>query len=374
MFRAKTVFVLGAGASAELGFPLGGALLKDISERVDISYELGRLVRGDYVIADALRHKLDARNDVALYNEHLHSAWQIVKSSKQGLSIDNVLDALEDPRAALVGKYGIVRSILSAEAASPLAKWVDHFQHDVDVSTLCGTWLDQLTRLLTEGRRKSEISSIFENVSFINFNYDRSLEQYLPFSIGNYFGIEPQVVREVMRTLPILRPYGKAGSLPSEQNVQPVAYGDCGAHALEAAAETILTFTEQVNDKNLLKEIGRAMHTAERVIFLGFGFHRQNLKILECAAKPNIEVLATSLGISKSDSDSIETDVEMSFELSNYHVHHTHRYVRLFPLTCENFMREVWRTLTSEAREDPQIELPALPEFRVPRLPTFTHG
>ena len=374
MFRAKTVFVLGAGASAELGFPLGEALLKDISGRVDISYQLGRLERGDHVVAEALRRKLDARSDVGLYNEHLHSAWQIVKSSKQGLSIDNVLDALEDPKAALVGKYGIVRSILGAEAASPLSKWVDHFQQDVDVSTFGGTWLDQLTRLLTEGRRKSEIGSIFQNLSFINFNYDRSLEQYLPFSIGNYFGLDPAVIRDVMRTLPILRPYGKAGSLPSESNGHPVAYGDCGARAVEAAAEMILTFTEQVNDKSLLNEIRNAMHAAERVVFLGFGFHRQNLKILECAARPNVEVLATSFGVSKSDSESIETDVEASFRLNDYHVHHSHRYARLFPLTCADFMREVWRTLTSEAREDPQIELPALPQFRIPKLPTFTHG
>ena len=84
MFRAKTVFVVGAGASAEFGFPLGAALLDDIARRVDISYEFGRLKRGDYTIVEALRNSLDANANNQRYNEHLHSASQIVKSSKQG--------------------------------------------------------------------------------------------------------------------------------------------------------------------------------------------------------------------------------------------------------------------------------------------------
>lgn len=172
MFRAKTVFVIGAGASAELGLPLGGALLEDIAKRLDISYEFGRLERGDYVVADALRKAL---NNDALYNEHLHSAWQLVKSSKQGLSIDNVLDALEDEKASKVGKYGIVRSILQAEEKLALRAWADHMPEQTKVEEYKGTWLDTFTKLLTENIRRSEIENIFNNLTVINFNYDRIL-------------------------------------------------------------------------------------------------------------------------------------------------------------------------------------------------------
>lgn len=370
MFRANTVFVVGAGASAELGFPLGAGLLEDISQRIDISYNFGRLERGDHILADALRNKLKAGEDVTTYNEHLHSAWQVAKSSKQGLSIDNVLDALEDPRASLVGKFGIVRSILCAEQRSPLSKWIDHFPKDIEISALKGTWLDQLTLLLTEGRRKSEIGLIFDNLSVINFNYDRSIEHYLPFSLGEYYGIAPAAVREVMPTLSILRPYGKAGSLPWERDGEHVEFGDCNAAAVGTASQMILTFTEQVQDKVLLDRIRQTLEAAERVVFLGFGFHRQNLKILECLGPPNIEVLATSFGISKSDSASIETELEVAFELTNYHVIN-HEYVRLLPLKCGEFMSEVWRTLTSESRDDPQIEYPAIPKFEVPAFPAL---
>jgi hypothetical protein len=367
LFRANTVFIVGAGASEELGFPLGGRLLKDIAERVDISYDFGRLARGDHVLANALRNRLNAGQDVRSYNEHLHSAWQLVRSSKQGLSIDNVLDALEDPRAALVGKFGIVRSILCSEEKSPLSKWIDHFPKDINISALSGTWLDHLSRLLTEGRRKSEIQSIFENLTIINFNYDRSIEHYLPFSLAEYYGLSPGDIREVMPTLSILRPYGKAGSLPWEAGEQQVEFGDSGAGAVEKAAQRILTFTEQVQDKALLGEIKQALENAERVVFLGFGFHRQNLKILECAALPSAEVLATSFGVSKSDSASIKSEVEIAFELSTHNVIN-HEYVRLLPLKCGELMSEVWRTLTSEPGTDPRIEFPTMPAFEMPAI------
>lgn len=373
MFRAKTVFVVGAGASAELGFPLGESLLTEIAKRVDISYEFGQIKRGDHVLADALRQKLNAAVNVTEYNDHLHSAWQIVRSSEQGLSIDNILDALEDPKAATVGKLGIVRSILSAEAKSPLAKWVDHFPEQINISAANGTWLDQLARLLTEGRRKSEIGSVFENLSIINFNYDRSIEQYLPFSLSGYFGLKPQEVREVMPTLPILRPYGKAGSLPWEGGDRKVEFGHCDAHAVGAAADMILTFTEQVEDVALLGQIKRTLETAERIIFLGFGFHRQNLRILECAALPNLEVLATSVGVSKSASDSIETEIEDCFELGNHSVLN-HKYVQLAPLKCAEFMNEVGRTLTAEASDDPSVDFPSFPDPKIPDFAAFRFG
>jgi hypothetical protein len=370
LFRANTVLVVGAGASAELGFPLGEGLLRDIAQRIDISYDLGRLARGDYVLADALRNRLKAREDVTSYNEHLHSAWQIAKSSKQGISIDNVLDALEDPQASLVGKFGIVRSILCAEEKSSLSKWIDHFPGDINISALEGTWLGQLTRLLTEGRRKSEIGSIFDNLSIINFNYDRSIEHYLPFSLADYYGLSPAAIREVMPTLPILRPYGKAGSLPWESSGRHVAFGNSDASAVETAAEMILTFTEQVRDQALLKAIRQILESAERIVFLGFGFHRQNLKILECVAVPSVEVLATSFGVSKSDSASIQSEVEVGFELSNHHVLN-HDYVRLLPLKCAEFMSEVWRTLTSDPGDDPRMDFPEMPRFEMSAFPSL---
>lgn len=267
MFRAKTVLIVGAGASAEFNFPLGAALLKDISKRIDISYQAGQLQRGDHVIVQALRSALNAGADVQSYNDHLHSAWQLVASSKQGLSTDNVLDALEDDKASKVGKFGIVRCILAAEEASPLSKWTDHSLDSVSLTGFTNTWLDQLTILLTEGRRKSQIGEIFENLSIINFNYDRIIEHYLPFAISNYYGLKPAEVREVMPSLAVFRPYGKAGNLPWESVENAVPFGNCSAANIQIATEQILTFTEQVQDEALVSGIRGIIQNADRMYF-----------------------------------------------------------------------------------------------------------
>lgn len=371
MFRAKTVLVVGAGASAEFRFPLGGALLKDIAKRIDISYQHGQLQRGDHVIAQALRNALDAKTDVSSYNEHLHSAWQLVASSKQGLSIDNVLDALEDDKASKVGKFAIVRCILAAEEASPLSKWVDHFPDQINLETFADTWLDQLTKLLTEGRRKSQIGEIFENLSIINFNYDRIVEHYLPFAISNYYGLKPADIRDVMPALAVLRPYGKAGNLPWENAENAVAFGNCGAANIEIAAEQILTFTEQVQDENLVNGIRSIIQNADRIVFLGFGYHRQNLELLKVAAPQHVEICGTSFGMSNSDTQMVTQELTKLFGLDDHSVFRDHEYARLHPLECNSFISEIRRTLTGEPGDDPVMEMPKAPSFNMPAMPTF---
>lgn len=146
----------------------------------------------------------------------------------------------------------------------------------------------------------------------------------------------------------------KAGSLPWEGDDRHVVFGDCDTRALEIASERILTFTEQVSDAVLLRNIKRSVVRAERIVFLGFGFHRQNLEILECDCRPDVEILATSLGISKTDCGSIEQELETRFGLSDNEVLINHKYSRLFPLECAPFIREVWRTLTAEPAADPR--------------------
>jgi hypothetical protein len=41
MFKRRTLFVLGAGASAEVDFPLGSQLAKAIGNKLDIRFEGG---------------------------------------------------------------------------------------------------------------------------------------------------------------------------------------------------------------------------------------------------------------------------------------------------------------------------------------------
>jgi hypothetical protein len=76
LFRAKTIFVLGAGASFEVGLPVGKGLLENIVKLINIRYQYSRMVSGDHVIADALKYLVDEKyGEVEKYNSHLHAAW-----------------------------------------------------------------------------------------------------------------------------------------------------------------------------------------------------------------------------------------------------------------------------------------------------------
>lgn len=56
MFESKTLFVVGAGASAEIGLPVGSALLETIADKLKISFQGGhRQSSGDPDIAEVIR-------------------------------------------------------------------------------------------------------------------------------------------------------------------------------------------------------------------------------------------------------------------------------------------------------------------------------
>lgn len=206
MFRAKTVLVIGAGASVEVGLPMGSELLKQIIEITDIKFEHYRQVQGDRLVVDALRSILKEDGDVAKLNAHLQAGWQLAKSAKQALSIDNVIDVLEDPCVELMGKLGIVRAILTAESRSQRFRCVDDVPDTMYLNNFDETWYSSFTKVLTENVKKSQIDRIFENLQIINFNYDRCIEHYLPYSISQYYGVDVNMLEKLWRRCPFTGP------------------------------------------------------------------------------------------------------------------------------------------------------------------------
>ena len=265
MFRAKTVFVLGAGASAEVDLPIGPDLLKEIVSLIDIRFDYNRQNKGDFSIVSALKTYLNEGRNVTEFNEHLHAARQIGTSAKQGLSIDNIVDGLEDPKVTLIAKLGIVRAIHMAEHKSKKFKRPDVFE-PLNFEGFSGTWYDKLTKLLCEGRRKSDLNQIFENLAFVSFNYDRCIEAYLPYSIANYYCVPAPTVIEPFKSVKIHRPYGIAGEINfGPQSI--IGFGQQESDYLSKAASKIRTFTEGVPDPNFLTEIKGTLEEADRIVF-----------------------------------------------------------------------------------------------------------
>jgi hypothetical protein len=372
VFRAKTLFVIGAGASVEVGLPVGIELLRQIVNLTDIRFDHYQQQSGDRAIVAALKILLKEGSEVEKLNAHLAAGWQLAKSAKQAISIDNVIDALEDPKIELVGKLGIVRAILKAEADSPFFKMNDKLPKTLDMSRFDGTWYSGLTQLLTENVRRSEIGALFENFQVINFNYDRCLEHYLPFSLADYYGIELTAIREIMQTLVVHRPYGIAGKLPWQKGEgQSVEFGGGDPNQLAAIAQQVRTFTERVEEGDELESMKVAVANADRIIFLGFAFHRQNVELLAQKVQSHTEIVGTTLGISESDKSVIDTELTNAFGLEN---HFGKSEVELANSTCHQFFKEYWRTLTAakSAYERASFDLPELPT--IPSMSKMNFG
>jgi hypothetical protein len=365
MFRAKTVLVIGAGASVEVGLPMGSELLNQIVQLTNFTFDFAHPKTGDHAIFEALKLCLGEGREVIKLNDHLKAVRQLRESAKQALSIDNVIDALEDPRVELVGKIAIVRAILRAEAASGAFKSVDQMPDTINLSKFDDTWYSSLTKLLTENVRKSQVNSLFDNLEIVNFNYDRCLEHYLPISLASYYGLKPDAIREVMQGLTIHRPYGIAGRLPWQHGDAPsVDFGGGLPQQLADIAQQVRTFTERVEDGSDLAAMRATMAGADRVVFLGFAFHRQNVQLLAQKMQHHSEIVATAYEISASDKSVIEDELGKAFE--HEFVMHDKR-VQLADMTCAQFFREYWRTLTAEKGDHEPF---TTPDFS-PRIPAM---
>jgi hypothetical protein len=325
--------------------PIGAKLLSDVVKLIDIKFEHWNQISGDRHLLESLKHILQQGQDVTLLNEHLHAAWQLCASAQQALSIDNVIDALEDEKVERMGKLGVVRAIHEAERQSSYFTGCEGRPESLNLSKFNGTWYESLTKLLTESVKKSQIASIFDNIEIINFNYDRCLENYLPHSLSNYYGLPTQEIQAIMSNLTIHRPYGVAGKLPWQSgDLPPVEFGGGSIEQTAAAALQIRTFTEQVEEGDALARIRAAAAGAERIVFLGFAFHRQNVELIAAKAPSNAEILATAFEVSKSDRDVISDELISAFE---FHEHLAHQRVIIADLKCGPFFQEFWRTLTA---------------------------
>lgn len=93
MFKSKTVLVVGADASAEVGLPIGSAIKKDIASALNIKFENGYTLKsGDYEIYEAYKIKIknEGGGDVNLYRS---AGVDMGSSLPLAISVDNYLEA-----------------------------------------------------------------------------------------------------------------------------------------------------------------------------------------------------------------------------------------------------------------------------------------
>ncbi len=282
MITKPTVFVLGAGASMPYGFPSGSQLVKEIIGATEGFVDIDQ--DPDFSIEEESLREVNQRQEE--YIQRIETA-QILKSKfnsselqqfgkalhySQRYSIDAFLE--KRPEYIEIGKWAIASLILRKEISANLFSFKNQ-------NNGCYRYLfDKLA---------ADWASLKENkVSFITFNYDRSLEHFLFTTTQNTYSKSNEACANALENIPIIHVHGALGKLPW-QIKDGLAYGadfeESGKsvdklNAVDRASQQIKVMTENQSSS---EEFGIALNllsSAERIYFLGFSYHSMNLRRL----------------------------------------------------------------------------------------------
>jgi hypothetical protein len=210
-----------------------------------------------------------------------------------------------NPHVNQYGKAAIVKSILEAERQSALyfdpARGIAGF----DTRKIANTWFVKFMHMLGRGIAKEDIRQIFNNVSFIAFNYDRCLEHFLPNALAKLYAIPEREASDIVAELRIIHPYGVVAD--------DAPFGADRANYLTLAG-SIKTYTEQAGATDITSQLGADVGRADCIVFLGFAYHSQNMMMLRPPKPVNQKFLyGTAYKMSDADVDVVSQQITKFF-------------------------------------------------------------
>jgi hypothetical protein len=304
MFKRRTLFIVGAGASQEVGFPLGTTLARSIGQRLirHVDQVTRETNYNDSELYGQLRRTFP--NEI---NEYFVAARRIAEGIQLANSIDEFLNIHGDnERVKTLGKAAIVRSILGAERNSNLFVDQSNIYNKLDFSRVEDTWFVKLMRVLGPDVPLKHVEGLFDQVMFIVFNYDRCLEHFLIHALHALYGIGVEAATRIVANISIVHPYGTVGELESV----PFGGSDVNEPNCFQLASRIKTYTEQIGDGGTVESMHEMMQVAQCIVFLGFAYGEQNMDLLK--SKTPIErkpVFGTAYGLSKSDREAVSARI-----------------------------------------------------------------
>jgi hypothetical protein len=254
MIRKPTVLILGAGASAEYGFPTGRWLLVHIV----------RELRG------SSRLHLDM-TECGFSNDLIKQFSSELSASNQP-SVDAFLEQHKNNTDyENLGKAAIAASLIRFEDTSPI-------DNRDNLKLYEYIW----------GRASATPATYAANaLSILTFNYDRSFDESLRRSLcasHPEFRARDKPFEVAVSHFPILHLYGSLGSV-DEAHDSYLKYGGADHPALpptiKDAAKRIKLYHQAKFDQHSVDLIHQRIRTAETICFLGFGFYPMNIKILQ---------------------------------------------------------------------------------------------
>jgi hypothetical protein len=263
MITKKTVFVLGAGASMPYGFPSGAELRKMLCVPATKDFS----TRAVDWVTPLEKNGISERDSIRFAESFLKS---------RVVSIDSFLSRRSTDFGE-IGKTAIAAIICAFEEPAAL--------HKIDNED---DWYGYLWNALISGIHKCD--ELGRNqVSFITFNYDRSLEYFLLQSCKETFGVSHQEAVKALEPIKIIHVYGQLGLLDFDGAYQARAYETrIGARDLSIASSGIKIIPEARDDAPEFVAAREFCGQAEQICFLGFGFDPLNVSRLNL--EPEISI------------------------------------------------------------------------------------
>jgi hypothetical protein len=252
MIETPTTFILGAGAHCSYGFPSGEKLKAEIVTTINTSInsddnDLIRLAMNGHAKKEHVS------------NQRCKAFVQAIANAGQP-SIDAFLNANRHQVGfEIIGKAGIAQALLKYESTTD--------------NTSTDDWLTYLFQLMLDGVSSPHEFIERNKVGFITFNYDRFLEGWLHNRIVHSFGICEADALDVLHSIPIHHVYGMLGKFPANKSTNPQVWID--------ATTGIRTIFDSEKDPSILSAAKTLLDKAQAICLLGFGFHGENIEILD---------------------------------------------------------------------------------------------
>lgn len=283
MIEVPTVFILGAGASMPYGYPSGNSLVIYILHETKSDSPLRREL-------------IDLGFSVDFINEFNKSL-----SRSRRFSIDAFLEHW--PKFREIGKIAIA-DILSRYEGTSLNKFGDFSKTD--------DWY----RYLFDKMNTSFDEFDKNQVSFITFNYDRSLEYYLFDALKHsYEDTNEKECASKMKNIPIAHMYGKLDHLPWEQwekgNKRKYGIVPTGAELKKTSSG--INIIHEYSDNTFFLEAEDLLKQARRVYFMGLNLlsldNLNRLNIIDLVNENKVKYLSfcgTAYGLEEREKSTIK--------------------------------------------------------------------
>lgn len=260
MLKRNTVFVLGAGASRQAGFPLAGGEDR-LMGRVIKLLALPKLPEiAGKVFGEPPTYFVESAKD---FHKRLAGSSQP--------SADEFLRLTPNHSLAALGKLCMASALGQTESVENL--------EDRHLNA-AGSWYPLLWQLLCDGTNRLE-DFRRNKVSIITFNYERSVEQFLTSRIENNYATSFAEASETLRnTFRFVHVYGQLGEF---FGAKAIPYGSLRTSSREQDVNWLRVSADQIyiphegETEDRGNEACKLISEAETLIFLGFNFQGTNV-------------------------------------------------------------------------------------------------